>query len=94
MYLSLRGMIIRNGATAIVNGAITLIILLIAPLGLATVIFLTLMVTISTFSVCSLGDMVTSWLLPSGDTDTLSPGQGIPIRQIDPKKQLERQDWD
>lgn len=38
MYISTRAAVVRNLATAITNGAITLTLLLIAPLGLAAVI--------------------------------------------------------
>jgi len=38
-----------NLLVSIVNGAIVLVLLLIAPLGLASVITLTLLITISTF---------------------------------------------
>ena len=38
MYSYTRAIVVRNFAIAIVNGAITLIILLIAPLGLMAVI--------------------------------------------------------
>lgn len=63
MYLSIRGSFIRNVAAAVVNGAITLAILLIAPLGLASVITNTALITISTFLVCTVGDLIVVWLL-------------------------------
>jgi hypothetical protein len=65
MYISQRGLIIRNGGAAVVNGAITLVLLLIAPLGLAAVITNTFLVTVSTFFVCTAADKVTVWLLPA-----------------------------
>ncbi|MEB3225313.1 MAG: CRISPR-associated protein Csx18 [Synechococcus sp.] len=63
MYLSARAIFIRNLAAALVNGAITLVILLIAPLGLAAVIMNTILVGVSTFLVCSMMDLVSAWLL-------------------------------
>jgi uncharacterized protein (DUF2384 family) len=63
MYISSRGILIRNIAAATVNGAITLVILLIAPLGLAAVILNTVLVTISTFLVCTAMDLMVVWLL-------------------------------
>ncbi|NJN76803.1 MAG: hypothetical protein HC796_12350 [Synechococcaceae cyanobacterium RL_1_2] len=63
MVLSGRAILIRNGATAIVNGAITLVLLLIAPLGLAGVITNTLAVTVSTFVICGVMDLITLWLV-------------------------------
>lgn len=65
MYLSTRGAIVRNLATAIINGIITLILLLIAPLGLAAVIGNTFMVTVATFFVGSFSDLVVAWLSTS-----------------------------
>lgn len=61
----LKGHLIKNIASAFINGLITLILLLIAPLGLASVIFITLMVTISTFMVTMTFDFITIWLLNS-----------------------------
>jgi hypothetical protein len=63
LVITAKGAFIRNLATALINGTITLILLLIAPLGLAAVIFNTILVTLSTFVVNSLGDRVVQWLL-------------------------------
>ncbi len=62
MYLSTRAALVRNLATAIVNGTITLVLLLIAPLGLAAVIGNTFLVTVASFFVGTFTDMVVSWL--------------------------------
>jgi hypothetical protein len=62
MYLSTRAAVVRNLATAMVNGAITLSLLLIAPLGLATVIGNTFLVTLSSFFVGTFADIVVDWL--------------------------------
>lgn len=59
----MRGALIRNIAAAVVNGAITLAILLIAPLGLAAVITNTVFISVATFLVCTGGDLVVFWLL-------------------------------
>jgi hypothetical protein len=45
MYITYRSLLVRNLALAIANGSITLIILLIAPLGLAAVILNTVHIT-------------------------------------------------
>ncbi len=45
MYISRRFATVRNVSVSTVNGGITLVILLIAPLGLAAVIINTLLVT-------------------------------------------------
>ncbi len=65
MNKSLKGHLIKNIASAFINGLITLILLLIAPLGLASVIFITFMVTVSTFMVTMTFDFITIWLLNS-----------------------------
>lgn len=63
---------LRNALVAIFNGGITLIILLIAPLGLAAVIVNTLLITASTYIVACLADWVVVWLLPYSQTELLS----------------------
>ena len=65
MYLSNRGAVVRNLATAIVNGTITLVLLLIAPLGLAAVIGNTFLVTVASFFVGTFADVVVAWLTHS-----------------------------
>ncbi|AFY77565.1 MAG: hypothetical protein IGR93_04940 [Hydrococcus sp. C42_A2020_068] len=85
MYLSLRATFVRNVVVAGVNGAITLILLLIAPLGLAAVIVNTVMVTASTFVVCTLGDLVVAWLLKSSSPNQLT--RGGELRQFNPFSQ-------
>lgn len=75
MYLSNRSIFIRNLAAAIANGGITLVILLIAPLGLAAVIMNTLLVTASTFLVCSTMDAIAIWLLKGHQPSHLTEAQ-------------------
>lgn len=65
MYLTPKTAFVRNLAAAILNGTITLIILLIAPLGLLAVIVNTLLISLSTFLVCAAGDRLVLWLSPS-----------------------------
>lgn len=65
MNKSLKGHLIKNIASAFINGLITLILLLIAPLGLASVIFITFMVTVSTFMITMTFDFIAIWLLNS-----------------------------
>jgi len=64
MYLSRRSILVRNIAIAAVNGSITLIILLIAPMGLAAVIINTLLVTLSSFTTATVVDRVILFLSP------------------------------
>lgn len=56
MYLSARAARMRNLGLAGVNGAVTLVILLIAPLGLAAVIINTVLVTIATYATATMSD--------------------------------------
>jgi hypothetical protein len=72
MYLSPRAQQLRNGLVAGSTGSITLMILLIAPLGLAAVIINTLLVTIATYAVSSVADWVIAWLLPPTEAQLLS----------------------
>jgi hypothetical protein len=72
MYISTRARRTRNALVAVSNGSITLIILLIAPLGLAAVIINTLLVTVATYAVSSIADRVIAWLSPPGRAELLS----------------------
>lgn len=65
MYISHRMTIVRNSAIAMINGSITLIILLIAPLGLAAVIGNTFLVTVASFFTATFADQVIWYLQPS-----------------------------
>jgi hypothetical protein len=64
MYISRRSATVKNVSVSVVNGSITLVILLIAPLGLAAVMINTLLVTLSTYIVCTGADRVVLWLQP------------------------------
>lgn len=72
MYISTRARRVRNALVAISNGSITLVILLIAPLGLAAVIINTLLVTVATYAVSSISDRIIVWLSPSAQAQLLS----------------------
>lgn len=65
MYISPRAALVRNISIAVLNGTITLIILLIAPLGLAGVIINTLLVTTASFVNATFGDRVIQFLQAS-----------------------------
>jgi len=65
MYITSRASTIRNFSLAVVNGTITLIILLIAPLGLSAVIFNTFLVTVATFFASLVADQIVRYLQPS-----------------------------
>ena len=72
MYISTRARQVRNALVAISNGSITLVILLIAPLGLAAVMINTLLVTVATYAVSSIADRIIVWLSPSRQAELLS----------------------
>ncbi len=72
MYISTRAATIRNLLVSITNGSLTLIILLIAPLGLASVIVNTLLVTFSTYVVVTVADRVIVWLSPESQAELLA----------------------
>ncbi|MBD2292407.1 hypothetical protein H6G06_02650 [Anabaena sphaerica FACHB-251] len=65
MYISHRAALVRNLSVALLNGGITLIILLIAPLGLAAVIINTLLVTLASFINATAGDTIVRFLQPT-----------------------------
>ncbi len=77
MYSRQHLFFIRNLAMSLINGLITLIILLIAPLGLLAVIVNTVLIMISTFFVATLGDGLIRWLLPASYSASLSSDQGL-----------------
>ncbi len=62
MYFSRRSALVRNLAVALVNGAVTLVILLIAPLGLMAVIINTALVMMATYATATIGDRVLRYL--------------------------------
>lgn len=67
MYISHRAIQIRNLAQATVNGSLTLIVLLIAPLGLAAVIINTVLVTLATYFTATISDRVIYYLQKDSD---------------------------
>lgn len=72
MYISTRSQLLRNALVSVSTGSITLIILLIAPLGLAAVIINTLLVTLASYLVSSVADRVIVWLLPPTSAELFS----------------------
>lgn len=57
-----RFVLFRNVSVSLVNGLLTLIILLIAPLGLVAVITCTAAVTLASFVVGATSDQILRWL--------------------------------
>jgi hypothetical protein len=72
MYISRRSATVRNALVSVANGGITLVILLIAPMGLAAVIINTLLVTFATYIVSNAADRVVKWLEPEGKAELIS----------------------
>lgn len=58
MYISPDAARLRNRLVAAITGSLTLIILLIAPLGLAAVIVNTLLVTATTYGISQTADRI------------------------------------
>jgi hypothetical protein len=75
MYLSYRSLFVRNVLVAVANGSITLVILLIAPMGLAGVITNTLMITIASFVSATFADRVIYFLQGSQQVAFLETDQ-------------------
>jgi len=75
MYISRRSAKVRNASVAAINGSITLVILLIAPLGMVAVIVNTLLVTVATYMVSNLADKVILWLEPGQRAELRPPGE-------------------
>jgi hypothetical protein len=97
MYLSQKAAFVRNAIAAGTNGAITLIILLIAPLGIVAVIVNTVLITLSTFFVCSVADMVVVWLSFASQPNRLDRSRKNKNSAIEYKQtseEIDRQKWD
>lgn len=87
MYISTRIAGFRNLALSAVNGAITLIVLLIAPLGLAAVIINTLLIAAATFVTGEIADRVIRYLQPGRDEEIFRNSQSMQARD---RKQIDR----
>ena len=95
MHLSSRAALVRNLAVALGNGLGTLIILLIAPMGLLAVIVNTGLVAVSTFFIATAADRVVLFLLPAKSpqafVDVASPNiQGLNAAQSLDRPQSQR----
>jgi hypothetical protein len=80
----------RNIAVAFLNGLLTLIILLIAPLGLLAVITNTVLVTLSTYILLSFSDGILRQMFASNQVKEINQTQ-VPVKrwldeQISPKR--------
>lgn len=61
-YLTSKAAQVRNISVSVANGAISLVILLIAPLGLLAVIINTLLIIASTYAVITASDRIIMYL--------------------------------
>jgi hypothetical protein len=68
--------ITEKGYISFVNGAITLIVLLIAPLGLAAVIINTLLIAAATFVAGEISDRIIRYLC----RNSLFPARGLKLK--------------
>ncbi|MUL38194.1 CRISPR-associated protein Csx18 [Gloeocapsopsis dulcis] len=81
MYISSRAATVRNLSLATLNGAITLIILLIAPLGLMAVIINTFLITAATYITATAADRVIRYLGGESQAELIS--KGTRLRRVD-----------
>lgn len=87
MLISCKGSLIKSIAVGFFNGLITLVLLLIAPLGLAAVITNTIAVSICSLAVTMAFDLITMWLLKSPVSNFLDyPYQDLKMGAIKPPK--------
>ncbi len=65
MYISSRAASVRNIALSATNGAVSLVILLIAPLGLTAVIINTALIVVTTYITATAADRIIRYLSSS-----------------------------
>lgn len=80
MYISSNAALVRNVSASVVNGGITLIILLVAPLGLLAVIINTLLVTVATYTTIVAVDRVMLFLERNQQAELISKSKRSQIR--------------
>ncbi len=80
MYISSNAAFVRNVSASVVNGGITLIILLVAPLGLLAVIINTLLVTVATYTTIVAADRVMLFLDRNQQAELISKSKQSRIR--------------
>jgi hypothetical protein len=80
MFLTRRSAQVRNLAVSGVNGTVTLVILLIAPLGLAAVIVNTVLVILASLTTATIADRVVGFLQAEAAGNN-QPRSGRRLRQ-------------
>ncbi|AFZ47047.1 hypothetical protein Cyast_1078 [Cyanobacterium stanieri PCC 7202] len=90
MLISCKGSLIKSIAVALGNGIVTLVLLLVAPMGLAGVITTTIAITIATLVVTFIFDLITLWLIKSPVINFLDyPYREIKTGQISSAQKME-----
>ncbi|KJH70755.1 CRISPR-associated protein Csx18 [Aliterella atlantica] len=80
MYISPRATLVRNVSVSLINGTVTLIILLIAPLGLMAVIINTVLIALATYIVSVGADRVTAYLQREEQAELLAKDRRSQMR--------------
>jgi hypothetical protein len=96
MYINARSALVRNLAVAGVNGAITYVILIIAPMGLMGVFVNTALVAIASFVTATMADRVVIFL-QGGRSQPLMrdgsvPGADLEVRRTGDLDRYRRRD--
>lgn len=82
MYISSRAASVRNLTLSAINGFITLIILLIAPLGIVAVIINTMLIVVATYITATAADRIIQYLSSSTQqAELLSRAKSSQIRR-------------
>lgn len=90
MYISPRATLVRNVSVSLINGTVTLIILLIAPLGLMAVIINTVLVALATYIVSVGADRVTAYLQRDEQAELLARDRRSQMRLANSAKVTRR----
>lgn len=90
MYISPRAILVRNVSVSLINGTVTLIILLIAPLGLMAVIINTVIIALATYIVLVGADRVTAYLQREEQAELLAKDRRSQMRLANSAKVTRR----
>lgn len=90
MYISPRAILVRNVSVSLINATVTLIILLIAPLGLMAVIINTVLIAFATYIVSVGADRVTVYLQREEQAELLAKDRRSQMRVANSSKVARR----
>lgn len=90
MYISPRAILVRNVSVSLINATVTLIILLIAPLGLMAVIINTVLIALATYIVSVGADRVTVYLQREEQAELLAKDRRSQMRVANSSKVARR----